>query len=193
MRVGPVDSHGLALVWAKKNTHNFLTLSPSPQALLDTHGVQLPEGWQPRAELVAAIELPPSLAEIRALLHRLPKDGWMQAAEQVVEMAVEENAVMGLDDIARQMVHLHYTNPVLNGATVLHAVRRLSSARLSGHAGHDLPPFQDVFVRMMQRLRSMAVKAQQKMQQRPTPATAVRFMEPLLSASRQLQAILHRR
>ena len=180
MRVGPVDSHGLALVWVKNNTHNFLTLSPSPQALLDTHGVRLPEGWQPRAEPAAAIELPPSLAEIRALLHRLPKDGWMQAAEEVVEMAAEEDADLGLDDIARQIVHLHYANPVLNGATVLHAVQVLRKARLSGRAGHDLPQFQDVFLKMMRKLRSTAAAAQQRLQQRqPTPATSVRFTEPL--------------
>jgi hypothetical protein len=43
MRVGPVDGQGFALVWAKNNTHNLLVLSPSPQALLDAHGVQLPE------------------------------------------------------------------------------------------------------------------------------------------------------
>ena len=120
MRVGTVDSQGLALVWAKNNTHNFLALSPSPQALLDAHGVGRPESWLPRAEHAAAIKLPPSMADIQSLIQRLPTDGWMAAVDKLVGMAAEEDTDLELEEIASVMVNLHYTNPVLNGATVLH-------------------------------------------------------------------------
>jgi hypothetical protein len=177
MRVGTVDSQGLALVLAKNNTHNFLTLSPSPQSLLDAHGVRLPESWLPQVDPTAAIKLPASMADIQSLIRGLPSDGWIPAVEQLVGLAAEEDTDMALYEIASTMLSLHYTNSVLNGSTVLHLVRKLASARLPGHAGHDLPPFRDAFLKMVQRLRRIAVNNQPKLRQ-PAPATSVRFTEP---------------
>ena len=177
MRVGTVDSQGLALVLAKNNTHNFLTLSPSPQSLLDAHGVRLPESWLPQVDPAAAIKLPASMTDIQSLIRGLPSDGWIPAVEQLVGLAAEEDTDMALYEIASTMLSLHYTNSVLNGPTVLHLVRKLASARLPGHAGHDLPPFRDAFLKMVQRLRRIAVNNQPKLRQ-PAPATSVRFTEP---------------
>ena len=111
MRVGTVDSQGLALVWAKNNTHNFLALSPSPQALLDAHGVRLPGSWPPQADQAAAIKLPPSVADIQSLIRRLPKDGWIEAVQELVEMAAEEDTDLELDVIASTMVNLSLYQP----------------------------------------------------------------------------------
>ena len=177
MRVGTVDSQGLALVWAKNNTHNFLALSPSPQALLDAHGVGRPESWLPRAEHAAAIKLPPSMAEIQSLIQRLPTDGWMAAVDKLVGMAAEEDTDLELEEIASVMVNLHYTNPVLNGATVLFNVDRLEKARLAGYAGHTSPSFRDAFLGLVNKLRRIAVATQLK-QRQPAPATSVRFLDP---------------
>ena len=170
MRVGPVDGQGFALVWAKNNTQNLLVLSPSPQALLNACGVQPPEVRQQPAEPTtapaAAFTLPRSLADIQEILQRLPSNnGWLQAGEDIVAVAAEEDTDMELDDIARQLLRLYYNHPVLNGATVLHAVQGLKNARLSGRAGYDLPPFRDAFQKMLQRLQNTAASAQRKQQQ----------------------------
>ena len=67
---------------------------------------------------------------------------------------------------------------MLNGATVLHmSAKAEDRARLAGQAGHDLPSFQDAFLKMVQKLRRIAANAQQKLRQ-PTPANSVRFLEP---------------
>ena len=182
MKVGPVDGQGFALVWAKNNTQNLLILSPSPQALLNECGVQPPEVQQRQAEPTPAstFELPQSLADIQATLRRLPEDGWMQAAEEMVGMAAEEDADIQLDEVARQLVRLHYAHPVLNGATVLHAVTGMRNARLSGRAGYDFPTFRDAFQKVLRRLTNIATTAQRKQQLRqPVPASAVRFTEPV--------------
>ena len=184
MKVGPVDGQGFALVWAKNNTQNLLILSPSPQALLNECGVQPPEVQQRQAEPTPAstFELPQSLADIQATLRRLPEDGWMQAAEEMVGMAAEEDADIQLDEVARQLVRLHYAHPVLNGATVLHAVTGMRNARLSGRAGYDFPTFRDAFQKVLRRLTNIATTAQRKQQLRqPVPASAVRFTEPVVA------------